>query len=198
MRLRTNPHFPLSSTMAAVSNPCKFGPDCRNKDTTCKFSHAPAGSCKFGDRCTKRDCAYTHPGSRASAPARGLCKFGDRCNNRDCGFLHPGARAPARAGARRPQGNGPIRQLTVNLPTEKNVNFAVGAAVQGDAMHLKRLLASIERKKQVLERAKKQLDAMEAKADAAAAQLASILRSAPAVDGDDVDDDAVDEVEGDE
>jgi hypothetical protein len=126
------------------------------------------------------------------------CKFGDRCNNRDCGFLHPGARAPARAGARRPQGNGPIRQLTVNLPTEKNVNFAVGAAVQGDAMHLKRLLASIERKKQVLERAKKQLDAMEAKAEAAAAQLASILRSAPAVDGDDVDDDAVDEVEGDE
>lgn len=44
---------------------CKFGFDCYNKTTTCKFKHAPGGTtCKYGTECTQKDknCPFDHSG----------------------------------------------------------------------------------------------------------------------------------------
>jgi hypothetical protein len=49
---------------------CKFGFECYNKTTTCKFKHAPGGfPCKYGIECNQKDknCPFDHSGKVVKA-----------------------------------------------------------------------------------------------------------------------------------
>jgi hypothetical protein len=59
-------------------------------------AHAPvaaaqANECRFGARCTRADCKFTHTAVRAMPE----CRFGTRCTRADCKFTHAMVPAPA-------------------------------------------------------------------------------------------------------
>ena len=64
-----------------IKTPCRFGGNCRNKDTTCQFDHNAIGS---------DDASSNSSGTVLFSKIR-TCKFGAGCRHKDttCTFLHP-------------------------------------------------------------------------------------------------------------
>jgi hypothetical protein len=82
-------HAPVA---AAQANECRFGARCTRAD--CKFTHTAVRAmpeCRFGARCTRADCKFTHTAVRAMPE----CRFGTRCTRADCKFTHAMVPAPA-------------------------------------------------------------------------------------------------------
>eukprot|EP00794_Sanderia_malayensis_P017270 gene17270-18996_t len=82
--------------------PCRMFPNCNFKDK-CIFLHPV---CRFGNRCTKPVCPYTHTqkpryalpatvpkiGTSLDAPAP-ICRFYPNCSKPSCPFRHPSTKA---------------------------------------------------------------------------------------------------------
>jgi len=74
---------------------CQHHPHCIN-GKKCHFIHggkriqssSPRKDCKWGEKCTRKDCYFIHPKSRDSSESS-ICRWGTGCSNQNCSFDHP-------------------------------------------------------------------------------------------------------------
>ena len=71
-------------------NPHMFCGSC----SACNYrTKTPSTKCKFGSRCTRKDCMYAHASPAGSAHMAGVnataCRSGIQCTLSTCSFAHP-------------------------------------------------------------------------------------------------------------
>ena len=53
--------------------------------------HTHRTQCRYGSRCTRTDCRYSHPG-QLDRQNKSICRYGLRCTRSDCWHEHPQGR----------------------------------------------------------------------------------------------------------
>ncbi|KAJ3179545.1 hypothetical protein HDU85_004818 [Gaertneriomyces sp. JEL0708] len=102
----------LPSADSEASIRCTYWPNC-SRGSACKFHH-PSEPCPDYPNCAKgAQCLYIHPGQQNTGGNVVLCRFGTRCTRPDCNFTHPMGYVPPMGRGRGRGMTGPGQVLNV-------------------------------------------------------------------------------------
>ncbi|KAH8087820.1 hypothetical protein BXZ70DRAFT_955272 [Cristinia sonorae] len=193
-----SPVATAESGVVLSNDPCENGKNCKDKDCIkahvspavlnpsavpvepkpAHFAPAPAAPastqtpCRFGNACTRPNCAFLHPTRTSTTP----CRFGTACTRANCTFQHPEGRVLPSTFHRGLSTTGGL--VSVATPEAGSI----GAASHNKSMTFNKGSASaadLQKQLKEMEEKKSQAQAAVAQAQAAAGKKEDGTKSVP-------------------